>query len=117
VPDRLDVRVQQPESTLADEAPYRKGTVAMYIGGGIALIVIGAILAFAVTDRSIGALDIEAIGWICMFGGVLAIVLSLMMTRPRFGGARRTEIVERRDPEEIMPPTREVYERRDVGPY
>lgn len=68
----------------------------MYIGAGVALLVVGAILAFAVTDQSIGALDLEAIGWICMAGGALAILLSLLLVGRR-RGITQTEVVERRD--------------------
>lgn len=74
----------------------------MYIGAGIFLLVVGAILAFALTDQSIGSLDMEVIGWICMAGGALAIVLSLvLMQRRPTGVTRTTEVVDRRD----VPPT------------
>ena len=49
----------------------------MYIGLGIALLVIGAILYFAVT-ASIGGISISMIGLILMIGGVLAILLSFL---------------------------------------
>ena len=69
----------------------------MYIGAGIFLLVVGAILAFAVSDTEIGGLDLAAVGWICMAGGIIAIALSLlMMQRARRTGVT-TEYVERRD--------------------
>jgi hypothetical protein len=68
----------------------------MYIGGGIILLVIGGILAFGVNDKSVGNFDVEAIGWICMSGGVLAIVLSLLLMQLRTNTSH-TEVVERRD--------------------
>jgi hypothetical protein len=58
----------------------------MYIGVGIFLIVVGAILAFAL-HASVGAVDVNMVGWICMAAGVLAIVLSLIVTNRRGVGA------------------------------
>ena len=71
----------------------------MYIGAGIFLLVVGAILAFAVSDTEIGGLDLAAVGWTCMAGGIIAIGLSLLMTQRarRAPGVRTTEYVERRD--------------------
>jgi hypothetical protein len=68
----------------------------MYIGGGIFLLVVGAILAFGVTDQSLGDLDLSVVGWVMMGGGVLAIVLSLMLQQQR-GNTSHTEVIERRD--------------------
>jgi hypothetical protein len=50
----------------------------MYIGVGIFLIVVGAILTFAL-NASVDAVNLAMIGWICMAGGALAILLSLVM--------------------------------------
>ena len=50
----------------------------MYIGLGIFLLVVGAILFFAVT-ASVGGISLSMIGVILMIGGVLAIVLSFLM--------------------------------------
>jgi uncharacterized protein DUF6458 len=68
----------------------------MYIGGGIFLLVVGAILAFGVTDQRVGALDVGVVGWVMMGGGILAIVLSLMLQQQR-ANTTHTEVVERRD--------------------
>jgi hypothetical protein len=68
----------------------------MYIGGGIILLVVGAILAFGVTDQSVGDLDVGVIGWVMMGGGILAIVLSLMLQQQR-ANTSHTEVIERRD--------------------
>ena len=54
----------------------------MYIGVGIFLIVVGAILTFAL-NASVDAVNLGMIGWICMAAGVLAILLSLVMTNRR----------------------------------
>lgn len=67
----------------------------MYIGGGITLLVVGAILAFGVRDR-VDALDLTAIGYIGMAAGVLAIVLSFVLQQQRNRTAH-TEVVERHD--------------------
>ena len=56
----------------------------MYIGVGIFLLVVGAILSFAVKD-SISALDLTMIGYICMGAGALAILLSFLV---QAGGRR-----------------------------
>ena len=54
----------------------------MYIGVGIFLIVVGAILTFAL-NASVDAINLGMIGWICMAAGVLAILLSLVLTNRR----------------------------------
>jgi hypothetical protein len=62
----------------------------MYIGLGIFLIIVGAILTFAL-HASVDAVNLGMVGWICMVAGVLAIVLSLVVTRRTTAGysARR----------------------------
>jgi len=62
-------------------------------GSGIALIVIGAILAFAVRD-SVPGVSLGLIGYICMGAGVLAVILGLVTNAQ---ATRRTNIVEHRD--------------------
>ena len=57
----------------------------MYIGVGIFLIVVGAILTFAL-NVSVGAVDLDVIGWICMAAGVVAILLSLVVVNRRTTG-------------------------------
>jgi hypothetical protein len=54
----------------------------MYIGLGIFLIVVGAILTFAL-NASVDAVNLGVIGWICMAAGALAILLSLVMANRR----------------------------------
>lgn len=66
----------------------------MYVGLGIFLLVIGAILSFAVQD-SVSGIDLTVVGYICMAGGALAILLSLVMGR---GGATSTRRVSQTDP-------------------
>ena len=50
----------------------------MAIGSGIFLIVLGAILAFAVNVET-SAVDLEVIGYICIAAGVIAIIVSLVV--------------------------------------
>ena len=54
----------------------------MYIRVGIFLIVVGAILTFAL-NASVDAVNLGMIGWICMAAGVLAILPFLVMTNRR----------------------------------
>lgn len=70
----------------------------MYFGGSIALIAIGAILAFAVQD-GISGVDLTMVGYICMAAGALGIVLSLIVNSRRDHAVRDT----RRDD---LPPAR-----------
>jgi len=66
----------------------------MGIGGGIALIVIGAILAFGVRD-SIDAIDLTTIGYICMGAGALALILSIVINAQRSNTSHR-EVIDQR---------------------
>nr|WP_255669092.1 DUF6458 family protein [Aeromicrobium duanguangcaii] len=59
----------------------------MYFGGSIALIAIGAILAFAVQD-TISGIDLTMIGYILMAAGALGIVLTLIVNSQRDRGVR-----------------------------
>lgn len=62
----------------------------MYFGGSIALLAVGAVLAFAVADR-ISGIDLEAVGYICMAAGALGIVLSLVLNGQRERSLGRDE--------------------------
>jgi len=75
----------------------------MYIGGGIFLLIVGAVLSFAIDDKKVSGIDLEVIGYICMAGGVLAIVLSLLMMN-RARSTAHTEYIERRDVPPGPPP-------------
>jgi hypothetical protein len=74
----------------------------MGIGGGIFLIVVGAILAFAVSD-GIAGVDLTMIGYICMAAGVIALLVALVMNRQRTN-TTHTEYVERRDDRHVHGP-------------
>ncbi|MGI5322528.1 DUF6458 family protein [Actinomadura nitritigenes] len=67
----------------------------MTIGGSIALIIIGAILAYAVNYQFSG-IDIRLVGVILMIGGLIGLVVGIV----RIASARRTT-VERRPPTAI----------------
>lgn len=67
----------------------------MGIGGGIFLIVVGAILAFAVSD-SVEGVDLAMIGYICIGAGVLALIISLVVNSQRANTTHR-EVIERHD--------------------
>jgi uncharacterized sodium:solute symporter family permease YidK len=67
----------------------------MGIGGGIFLIVVGAILAFAVSDP-VNGVDLTMIGYICLAVGVLAVIISLVLNQQRTNTSHR-EVIERHD--------------------
>ena len=50
----------------------------MAIGLGIFLMVVGAVLAFAV-NASVEVVNLEAVGWISMIAGAAAIIISLIV--------------------------------------
>ncbi|WNM24330.1 DUF6458 family protein [Demequina capsici] len=60
----------------------------MAIGSGIFLIVVGAILTFAL-NTSVDAVNLGAVGWICMIAGVAAIVISLIVNAQRANTTHR----------------------------
>jgi hypothetical protein len=75
------------------------------IGASVALIAVGAILTFAL-NVSIGALDLDVVGWILMAAGALGLIVTMSIW-----GRRRTSVVER-EPRTY----RTVEERTDVDP-
>ena len=64
----------------------------MGIGVGVLLIVVGAIVAFAV-DKDLDFVDSYVLGWILILGGILAIVLGFFMQAQK---NRSTTVVEER---------------------
>ncbi len=65
----------------------------MGIGGGIFLIVLGAILAFAV-NVTVSGLDLDTVGVILMIAGLIGIVVDLVIFAPRRRGVRDTAVVD-----------------------
>jgi hypothetical protein len=90
----LDLRIA-PDCPTLDLSGVDEGNSEMYIGGGICLMVVGGILAFGVKDN-VNNLDLGMVGWVCIAGGILAIVLSLILGQQR-ANTSHTEVVERRD--------------------
>ena len=66
----------------------------MGIGGGIALIVIGAILSFGVSD-AVDGINLAVIGYICMGAGVIALILAIVLNSQR-SHTSHTAVVEQR---------------------
>ncbi len=68
----------------------------MTIGSGIALMILGAILAFGIDPDTIGGVNLQAIGYILMLGGLVGLVIGIALLSRRSGPRRtsRTEIVE-----------------------
>lgn len=68
----------------------------MYIGTGIFLLVVGALATFAAPNR-VSGIDLDLVGYILMGAGLLAILLSFVMARPRNATVqRRTEVADAR---------------------
>lgn len=65
----------------------------MSIGFGVLLLVIGAVLTFAL-EVSIPGVDDNTLGWILMAAGLLCIVLSLVLSRRRARVVQPAERVE-----------------------
>lgn len=63
----------------------------MGIGIGVVLLVVGAILAFAVSF-DISGIDIHVIGYIVMAGGLIALIIGLVVQLPRTRRNRSTAI-------------------------
>lgn len=82
---------------------------AVRVGGPIVLIVIGLILALAVTDVLSGV-DLTMVGWILAGAGAVWLVLELVLNRPR---SRVTEVRESPGGVAGAPARREEY-REDL---
>jgi hypothetical protein len=71
---------------------YQEEGSTMTIGGGIGLIILGAILVYAV-EIQVAGIDINAVGYILMLGGLIGIVLGLVWWQQG-----RTRVVHRETP-------------------
>jgi uncharacterized membrane protein HdeD (DUF308 family) len=80
----------------------------MTIGLGILLIVVGLVFAFDVINLDTSAVDGQALGWILVLGGILAIVLPLIIEQQRTHRTGRTIVEDR------PATTRRVVEERRV---
>ena len=63
----------------------------MTIGIGLFLIVVGAVLRFAINVH-ISGLDLHMIGWILMGAGAVVVVIALLLMIPRSRRMRTTAI-------------------------
>lgn len=88
----------------------------MGIGVSVFLIALGAVLTFALRDQQVGALDLNAVGWILIAAGIIGLVVTLMI----WGGRRRTVVAsEPTVTERVAEPStryRRVEERTDAAP-
>ena len=70
-----------------------EGSTTVGIAGGLLLIIIGAVLAFAVRV-DMGSLNIQAVGWIVLLAGRFSLGLTLW----RMNATRRRAVYVRRNP-------------------
>jgi hypothetical protein len=87
----------------------------MSLGVGLFLIAVGAILAFAVQDSTIGNVDVSVVGVILMIIGLAGSAISMMVWSRYSPSRRRTSLIERDLPggrviEREIPPGR-IIER------
>lgn len=81
----------------------------MGIGTGIALVVIGAILAFAVNIDTGGFVDLDLIGYILMAAGAVVFVISLVFVlRRRQSTATTRTAVDPASGEQVTRSTRDT---------
>lgn len=71
----------------------------MGIGIGIFLLVVGAILAFAV-DYSLQGIDVTTIGYILLAGGVLSLLIGIVVNTQRTNTTHR-EVVDRHEDRDV----------------
>jgi uncharacterized protein DUF6458 len=72
----------------------------MSIGGGITILILGAILTFALTG-SVRGVDLHIVGVILMLGGALGLLLPLLI-RARAGGRRRPKGMTARSRQDVI---------------
>ena len=72
----------------------------MSIGGGIAILILGAILTFALTG-SVRGVDLNIVGVILMLGGALGLLLPLLI-RARAGNGRRSNGLTARSQQDVI---------------
>ncbi len=81
----------------------------MYAALGLLLIVGGAILTFAVNEAVEGA-DLQAIGWILMGGGALALLIAAIQGAGWMSMTNRRTHVERH----VTPDGNHLYEDQEI---
>ena len=78
----------------------------MGIGGGIFLVALGAILAFAVHAK-LSWLDVNVVGWVLLLAGIAVIALTIWFWQERRARNRPTLVEETRmihDPTGVVTP-------------
>jgi hypothetical protein len=85
------------------------------IGGSIALIIIGAILKFAVTWTP-GGVDLQVVGVILMCGGVVGLIISIGFLLARRRRAASAQVYEERRYTEPPSPSWEQGATRPAPP-
>jgi Domain of unknown function (DUF6458) len=76
-------------------AAATRGGLSVTIGGSIALIIIGAILRFAITWKP-SNIDLQAVGVILMIGGVVGLVISIAVMVSRRRRSAGAQVYEER---------------------
>ena len=84
----------------------------MTIGGGIALLVIGAILAFAINLEN-AWIDLDLIGYILMGAGVVVFIVGLVLLARRRQSVSTTRVMA--DPVSGERVSQHVTEMDDLG--
>jgi Domain of unknown function (DUF6458) len=83
----------------------------MSLGAGIFLVVVGAILAFALNVQ-VGWIDLHLVGYILMFAGVIGIIIGIvLLTRRRTSVATTRTAVDPATGERV---TRRTGESDDI---
>src|ERR1700689_3853345 len=72
-------RVPPSRSSPSSRSSPRKWRRVMRIPAGITLIVLGAILTFALKGGHIGSLDLHAVGVILMLAGIVGMLLPILI--------------------------------------
>lgn len=72
---------------------------------GVLFLAVGAILAFAV-EVSVAGVDLDAVGWILMIVGAIALLAGMLTERGLWGWRTRSE-------RQVSPDGRTVYEQHD----
>ena len=74
----------------------------MGLGLGIFLLVVGAILAFAITPDAadVAGIELPTVGYILMAAGVLSLLLGLVMNTQRTNTTHR-EVVDRHEDRDL----------------
>jgi hypothetical protein len=119
--DRFGVLQRGRKPLLAGKHPYRRleGRWKMSIGVGIFLMVLGAILAFAVEATTPG-INVHTLGIILLLTGLIAVLYSLLFWSNlspwgrRRTVARRRTVVEERPVQVVEERPIEVIEERPV---